>query len=162
MLREVIMEIKGFKFSAVEAAVKKPGRLDFALIYSEVPAEVAAVFTTNKVKAAPVLLSMERVKRGSARAIAVNSGNANACTGKQGLADAGETAKLISQGLGIEEDAVLVASTGVIGQPLPMERLRSAIPGLVSHMSSDALPQVAQAIMTTDTFHKKQGGRGTR
>jgi glutamate N-acetyltransferase/amino-acid N-acetyltransferase len=166
MLREVIMEIKGFKFSAVEAAVKKPGRLDFALIYSEVPAEVAAVFTTNKVKAAPVLLSMERVKRGSARAIAVNSGNANACTGKQGVADAGETAKLISQCLGIEEDAVLVASTGVIGQLLPMEKLRSAVPGLVSHLSSDALPQVAQAIMTTDTFTKMEtrtgeaGGKG--
>ena len=75
------MTVTGFKFSAVEAAIKKPGRLDLALIASEVPAAVAAVFTTNKVKAAPVLLDEERVKSGSCRAIVVNSGNANACTG---------------------------------------------------------------------------------
>jgi glutamate N-acetyltransferase/amino-acid N-acetyltransferase len=154
------MEIQGYKFSAVEAAVKKPGRLDFALIYSEVPAAVAAVFTTNKVKAAPVLLSMERVSKGSARAIVVNSGNANACTGKQGMTDAGETAKLVSQGLGIAEEGVLVASTGVIGQPLPMERLRNAVPGLVSGLSSVALSDVARAIMTTDTFPKMETRTG--
>ena len=153
-------EIKGFKFSAVEASVKKPGRLDFALIYSEVPAVVAAVFTTNKVKAAPVILSMERVRGGYARAIVVNSGNANACTGKQGMVDAEETAKLVSQGLGIGEDAVLVASTGVIGQPLPMERLRRAVPGLVAHLSSGSLSEVARAIMTTDTFPKMESRTG--
>jgi glutamate N-acetyltransferase/amino-acid N-acetyltransferase len=160
MLRKVIMEIKGFKFSAVEAAVKKPGRLDLALIYSEVPATVGAVFTTNKVKAAPVILSMERVRGGSARAIVVNSGNANACTGKQGLADAAETTDLVSQGLDIGFDEVLVASTGVIGQPLPMERLRSAVPGLVTSLSSVALSDVAKAIMTTDTFPKMETRTG--
>src|ERR1700676_3450095 len=105
---------KGFTFSAVEAAIKKPGRLDLALICSEVPAVVAAVFTTNKVKAAPVLLDEERVKAGTCRAVVVNSGNANACTGKQGLADARETARLVAGQLGIAEEAVLVASTGVI------------------------------------------------
>src|SRR6266540_6842654 len=110
------MDIKGFKFSAVEAAIKKSGRLDLALIYSEVPATVAAVFTINKVKAAPLLLSMQRVKSGFSRAVVVNSGNANACTGKQGMADAMETSRLIADGLNLPQETILVASTGVIGQ----------------------------------------------
>src|SRR6185369_11308403 len=97
----MLMEIKGFKFSAVEAAVKKPGRLDLALIFSDVPAAVAWVFHTNKVKAAPVLLDEERVKSGTCRALVVNSGNANACTGPQGMADAKETTRLVADGLGI-------------------------------------------------------------
>ena len=94
------MDIKGFKFAAVEAAIKKPGRLDLGLIFSETPALVTAVFTTNKVKAAPVLLDEERVKTGSCRALVVNSGNANACTGAQGMADAVETARLVAARLG--------------------------------------------------------------
>src|SRR5262245_44106848 len=114
-MRKFLMEIKGFKFSAVEAAVKKPGRLDLALISSEVPAAVAALFTTNKVKAAPVLLDEERVQSGVCRALVVNSGNANACTGPQGMADALETTRLVAAGLGVAEAEVLVASTGVIG-----------------------------------------------
>jgi glutamate N-acetyltransferase/amino-acid N-acetyltransferase len=161
MLREMIMEIKGFKFSAVEAAIKKPGRLDLALIYSEVPAAVAAVFTTNKVKAAPLLLSMERVKEGFSRAVVVNSGNANACTGRDGMTDAMETSRLVAEGLGVPEDAVLVASTGVIGQPLPMERVRNAVPDLVRNLSSSTLADVARAIMTTDTFPKMEMRKGT-
>src|SRR6185369_10458428 len=103
------MEIKGFKFSAVEAAIKKPGRLDLGLIFSETPATVAAVFTTNTVKAAPVLLDQERVKNGSCHALVVNSGNANACTGPQGLDDARETTRLVAEGLGIPDEATLVA-----------------------------------------------------
>ncbi len=148
--------IKGFRFSAVEAAIKKPGRLDLALIFSEVPALTAAVFTTNKVKAAPLLLSMERAKSGLARAVVANSGNANACTGKQGMADAVETTRLVAQGLGISEEDVLVASTGVIGKPLPMERLRPAVPGLVKTLAGGTLEDVARAIMTTDTFPKME------
>jgi len=140
----------------VEAAVKKPGRIDFALICSDVPAAVAAVFTTNKVKAAPVLLSMERVKSGYARAVVVNSGNANACTGVQGMTDALETCRAVAGLLNCHEDSVLVASTGVIGQPLPMERLRKAIPGLVHNLSRGGLPEIAGAIMTTDTFPKME------
>jgi glutamate N-acetyltransferase/amino-acid N-acetyltransferase len=155
------MEIKGFKFSAVEAAIKKPGRLDLALIYSEVPAAVAAVFTTNKVKAAPLLLSMERVREGFSRAVVVNSGNANACTGKQGMTDAMETARLVAEGLGVAENSVLVASTGVIGQPLPMDRVRGAIPDLVGKLSSCTPADVARAIMTTDTFPKMETRKGT-
>lgn len=148
------MEIKGFKFSAVEAAIKKPGRLDLALIYSEQPAAVAAVFTTNKVKAAPVLLDEERIKNGRAQALVVNSGNANACTGAQGMANAVETARLVAAGLQIPAEAVLVASTGVIGQPLPMERMSAAIPALVGNAGSSSLHDIAAAIMTTDTFPK--------
>jgi glutamate N-acetyltransferase / amino-acid N-acetyltransferase len=148
------VEIKGFKFSAVEAAIKKPGRLDLALISSEVPAAVAAVFTTNKVKAAPVLLDEERVKSGVCRAVVVNSGNANACTGARGMADAEETARLVAERLGVAEESVLTASTGVIGVPLPMERLRSAIPVLVENLGNGTPADLAAAIMTTDTFPK--------
>ncbi|MDD2321571.1 MAG: bifunctional glutamate N-acetyltransferase/amino-acid acetyltransferase ArgJ [Geobacteraceae bacterium] len=148
------MEIKGFAFSAVEAAIKKPGRLDLALIMSEVPAAVAAVFTTNRVKAAPVLLSMERVTNGVARAMVVNSGNANACTGSQGMADARETARLVAERAGVAEELVLVASTGVIGKPLPMERIRPAVPGLFETAAVTDLDGLARSIMTTDTFPK--------
>jgi glutamate N-acetyltransferase/amino-acid N-acetyltransferase len=155
------MDIKGFKFAAVEAAIKKPGRKDLALIFSETPALVAAVFTTNKVKAAPVLLDEERVKSGSCRALVVNSGNANACTGAQGMADAVETARLAAAKLGVAEESVLVASTGVIGVPLPMDRLRSAIPRLAESLGSGSLDDIAAAIMTTDTFPKMESRRGT-
>lgn len=154
------MDIKGFKFSAVEAAVKKPGRLDLALIYSEVPAQVAAVFTTNAVKAAPVLLDEERVTRGTSRGLVVNSGNANACTGAAGMADAKETTALVAAGLGIDPEELLVSSTGVIGVPLPMERIRSAIPALVETLGNSTLADVAAAIMTTDTFPKLQSRTG--
>jgi glutamate N-acetyltransferase/amino-acid N-acetyltransferase len=155
------MNIKGFTFSAVEAAIKKPGRLDLGLIVSELPAATAAVFTTNKVKAAPVLLCMEHLKSGTARAIVVNSGNANACTGAQGMDDARETARLVAGNLGIEAEAVLVSSTGVIGQQMPMERVRSAVPALVAGLGAGTLEAVSQAIMTTDTFPKLEVRSGT-
>jgi glutamate N-acetyltransferase/amino-acid N-acetyltransferase len=154
------MKINGFSFSAVEAAIKKPGRLDLALIFSEKPANVAAVFTTNRVKAAPVLLDEERVKSGVVNAMVVNSGNANACTGAQGMADAVECARLVAEGLNIPQESVLVASTGVIGQNLPMDRIKGAIPLLVSECGSSGLDSVASAIMTTDTFPKMESRTG--
>lgn len=154
------MEIKGFKFSAVRAAVKKPGRLDVGLIFSETPAVVAALFTTNKVKAAPVLVSMERAREGTAQAVLVNSGNANACTGQQGMDDALELSRLIAEGLGIPDEATLIASTGVIGVPLPMERIRKSIPPLIEGLASGNLADVAQAIITTDTFPKLEMRQG--
>ena len=157
---ERTMEPKGFKFSAVEAAIKKPGRLDLGLIFSERPAVVAAVFTTNKVKAAPVLLDTERVKSGFCQAVLVNSGNANACTGQRGLDDARESARLVAERLGIPDEATLVASTGVIGVPLPMERVRQGIPPLVEGLESGRLADVATAIMTTDTFPKLETRSG--
>ena len=150
------MNVRGFRFSAVEAVIKKPGRRDFALIFSESPAIVCAVFTRNSVKAAPVLLSIERAKQGMAQAIVVNSGNANACTGEQGVEAARETARLVAEGLGINERNVLVSSTGVIGVPMPMKRIVGAVPSLIEGLSSGALADVAEAIMTTDTFAKME------
>jgi glutamate N-acetyltransferase/amino-acid N-acetyltransferase len=154
------MDIKGFQFSAVEAAIKKPGRKDLALIYSEVPATACAVFTTNAVKAAPVLLSAERIKSGRTQALLVNSGNANACTGDAGMIVAQNTSHCVAEGLGISDDAVQVSSTGVIGVQMPVERFTAAIPDLLSGLSSGTLDDIAQAIMTTDTFPKMEARSG--
>ena len=148
------MSLKGYKFSVVEAAIKKPGRKDLALIFSETPATAAAFFTTNAVKAAPVLLSAERIAAGKAQALVVNSGNANACTGGQGMQDARETSRLLADGLGIAAELVQVSSTGVIGVPLPMDRLTAAIPALLAGCGSATIDDLAAAIMTTDTFPK--------
>jgi glutamate N-acetyltransferase / amino-acid N-acetyltransferase len=155
------MDIKGFQFSAVEAAIKKPGRKDLALIYSEVPAKGCAVFTINAVKAAPVLVSMERIKSGLVRAVVVNSGNANACTGEPGMVVTLATSQLVADGLNIPVESVQVSSTGVIGVQMPMERISSAIPALIDGLSSGTLDDVAQAIMTTDTFAKMEARSAT-
>ena len=146
--------VKGFKFSGISAGIKKGNEKDLALIYSDTPLSAAAVFTTSRVKAAPVLLDMERIKIGRARAVIINSGNANACTGDEGLADAKETSRLIADELGIPEEEILVSSTGVIGQRLPIDFIRSAIPGLVSSLSEEGADAVAESIMTTDSFPK--------
>lgn len=154
------MNIQGFSFSSVEAAIKKAGRKDLALIFSEVPATAAAVFTTSSVKAAPVLLSREHIASGFAQALIVNSGNANACTGESGMKVAQETSGLVARALGIDSTAVQVCSTGVIGVQMPMERIRTAIPALVDGLTSGTLDDIAQAIMTTDTFQKMEACSG--
>lgn len=154
------MNIQGFLFSTAEAAIKKAGRKDLAIIFSEVPAAAAAVFTTSSVKAAPVLVSREHIASGFAQALIVNSGNANACTGESGMMDARETSRLIASALGIEDSAVQVCSTGVIGVRMPMERIRTAIPALVDGLTSGTLDDIAQAIMTTDTFPKMEARGG--
>lgn len=146
--------IPGFKASAVASGIKKGSGLDLALIFSEKPAVAAGGFTSNKVKAAPVILSLENISDGSARAIIANSGNANACTGKQGLRDAQVTAELVAKETGIRPSEVLVASTGVIGAPVDMDRVAKAVPGLVKALSPKGIPRVAEAIMTTDSFPK--------
>ena len=146
--------IKGFKASSIAAGLKKNKTADMALIYSEREAVAAGVFTTNKVKAAPVLLSMEHVIKGRARAIIANAGNANACTGSEGIRNAGLTAELTARELGIKPEDVLIASTGVIGAQLDMDKVGNAIPGLVNGLSYDNLPLAAEAIMTTDSFPK--------
>jgi glutamate N-acetyltransferase/amino-acid N-acetyltransferase len=146
--------VPGFRSAAVEAAVKKPGRLDLALIVADKPAVAVGVFTTNKVKAAPVLLCQKRLRTGKAQAILVNSGNANACTGEAGLAAAAATTRTAAEFLGVPETLVLPASTGVIGQPLPLDRINHAIPALGSRLHPEGLAEVAEAIMTTDTFPK--------
>ena len=145
---------KGFLFSAGEAAIKKPGRKDIALIYSETGANIAGAFTTNRIKAAPVKLNIKKIKSGRGQAIIVNSGNANACTGKKGLEDAVETASLIAKNLKIKPSLVYVCSTGVIGTPMPMDRIKPKIPELAANSGRSCLEDVAAAIMTTDTFPK--------
>jgi len=145
---------KGFLFSTIEVAIKKPGRKDLALIYSEVETNIAGAFTTNRVKAAPVRIDMRKIKSGRGQAIIVNSGNANACTGEQGLRDANEMAGSVSKGLHIKPSMVYVSSTGVIGSTMPMERIRPAIAELVSGLGRSSFEDVAAAIMTTDTFPK--------
>jgi glutamate N-acetyltransferase / amino-acid N-acetyltransferase len=145
---------KGFSFSTVGAAIKKPGRKDLALIVSEVPAVTAGCFTTNSVKAAPVRLCMKRIGSGEGQAIVVNSGNANACTGQQGMRDAGAIIASVAKDLGIPRSLVYICSTGVIGTPLPMDRIIDALPVLTGSRGSSSIGDVAEAIMTTDTFPK--------
>lgn len=145
---------KGFLFATAEAAIKKPGRRDMALIVSEKEAAMAGVFTTNRVKAAPVRMDMRQIRKGKGLAIVMNSGNANACTGAQGMEDAVEMGDLTASLLGISPRSVYVCSTGVIGTPLPMQRIRSAMPGLCASLGKGTIADVAAAIMTTDTFPK--------
>ncbi len=148
------MKIKGFTFSAVEAGIRYPNRLDLALIYSDIPCVTAGLFTTNQVKAAPVIIDKERLKGGYAQAILVNSGCANACTGEKGMEVARKTSVLVSEALGISDDLIQVSSTGVIGEQLNLEPFERCMPTLIKELSSDNLEKVAQAIMTTDTVQK--------
>jgi len=157
--------VRGFKASVLAAGIKKRGGLDLALIFSEREASAAGVFTGNKVKAAPVLVSQENIKKGRGRAIVANSGNANACTGEAGLQSARFTVERAAKELGIGPGEVLVASTGVIGAPLNTDVIGKALPELVKGLSADAIPRVVEAIMTTDSFPKlslfegKAGGK---
>ena len=147
-------KVSGFLFSGISAGIKKDGKRDLGLIYSEVPAQVAGLFTTNVVKAAPVQLDMERMKRGLCQAILVNSGNANACTGSRGLGDAKRVSSFVAKQLGINERLIFPSSTGVIGSPLPIKKIEKGIPELVDHLSPEAWMSTVEAIMTTDTFPK--------
>jgi glutamate N-acetyltransferase/amino-acid N-acetyltransferase len=153
-MRELDFKIPGFFFSGIVSGIKKDGKRDLGLICSEVPARVAGLFTTNEVKAASVLLNAERLKRGLCQAVVVNSGNANACTGVQGLRDARRMASLTAKALRIDEGLVFTASTGVIGVPLPMRRIEQGIPQLITALSPEAWMNTVEAIMTTDTFPK--------
>ena len=148
------MDCPGFLTAGVASGLKKNGKKDLGLIYSEVPLTVAAMFTRNLVKAAPVLLDQQRTANGSCRAVIVNSGNANCCTGEQGMQDAIRMGHLAAQGLMVDEEDVLVASTGVIGEPLPFEKIESAAPGLIKALAADGISDFAEAIMTTDTVAK--------
>ena len=149
-----VASVQGFKASAVPAGLKKDSSLDMALIFSEKEATAAGVFTTNRVKAAPILLTREHIAAGKARAIIANAGNANACTGEAGINDARRTAELVAEALGINPDEVLVSSTGVIGQTLDMKLISDAVPDLVGSLSKMGMASAAQAIMTTDSFPK--------
>ena len=148
------MIVPGFKFAATAAAIKKPGVLDLALMVADTPAAAAGVFTKNRVKAAPVLITKDRLRAGRAQAILVNAGNANACNGPEGLAVARETCRAAAELLHIPDRLVLPSSTGVIGAPLPGDRILQALPQLVAGLNPDGLGEVARAIMTTDTRPK--------
>lgn len=162
-----------FRAAGIAAGIKKSGKPDLALIFSDAPAAVAGVFTSNAVKAAPLKVTIPRVIRGRARAIIANSGNANCCTGAQGVRDAEEMCALTAAALNsqiprLQSQDVLVCSTGPIGRLMPMEKVRAALPRLVAALSPQGGPAAARAIMTTDTFPKecavefKVGGKHVR
>jgi len=151
----------GFKTAGVHAGLKKNGALDLGLIYAEQPATAAGVFTRNLVQAAPVQLSRRRAAGGRCRAVIVNSKNANCCTGADGMRDAMAMTGLVAQALGLEEHEVLVASTGVIGAPLPMEKITAAVPTLCEALVADDVDALARSMMTTDTVPKAVRRRGT-
>lgn len=145
----------GFKAGTAKCGIKAPDKSDLAVIVSDVEASCAGMFTTNRIKGSPVLVSREHVKSGTARAIVANSGNANVCNGEDGLtaavAMAGETARLI----GCDPVDVLVASTGVIGKVFPVEKVIDGIPRAIANLSRDGSIEAARAIMTTDTVPKE-------
>lgn len=145
---------KGFLASGIAAGIKKNKGLDLALIASEVPGPIAGLFTRNRVQAAPVLWGKQQLKGGIGQAILINSGNANAFTGREGLANAKETSRLVAEALHISPRLAFIGSTGVIGVPLPMEAIANGIPKLVAKLSRNGHQQAAKAIMTTDTRPK--------
>ena len=145
---------RGYRYAGVVSKLRsEPDRRDIAVVVSDTPATAAGVFTQNRVCAAPVQVSRERLPRADARAIVVCSGNANACTGEQGLADARRMAELVATDLGCRPEQVLVASTGVIGRPLPMPILEAGVPKATREVAPgrEALGHAAAAILTTDT-----------
>ncbi|ACB09389.1 bifunctional glutamate N-acetyltransferase/amino-acid acetyltransferase ArgJ [Thermotoga sp. RQ2] len=151
----------GFKFAGVHCKIKRK-RKDLGIIFSEVPCVAAGVFTTNVVKAAPVIYDMEILKKNSngIRAVVVNSGVANACTGEQGMINARRMAEKTAEELGVPVESVLVSSTGVIGVQLPMDKVENGIEEAVKVLSDDPLP-FAEAIMTTDTKVKMHSTKVT-
>jgi len=145
---------EGFKATGLHCGIKK-AKPDLALLFSDIKAAAAGIFTQNLVQAAPIIIAKEHLKGGFARAVVVNSGNANACTGERGLADAREMARATGAALGIDAREVVVSSTGVIGVPLPMDRIKRGIEEAAVKLSADGGPLAAEAIMTTDTFSKQ-------
>lgn len=149
---------KGFEAASAAAHIKYEGRTDMAMVYSEAPCVTAGTFTTNVVKAAPVIWDRDLVYSGAAaHAVIVNSGIANACTGREGMEYCRQTAEEAAKCLGIDENSVLVGSTGVIGFQLPIDRIRDGVRKLAASKSSgiEAGTAAAKAIMTTDTVHKE-------
>ena len=145
---------QGFTAAGVRAGIKKNGNLDVAVIYTEKEAAVAGVFTKNLVAAAPVHLSKIVVGTGSAHAIVANAGCANACTGEQGIRDAEKTATVAAKELNCRADDVIVASTGLIGSNLPMDKMEAGIRDAVKNLSRDGSVNAGNAIITTDTYSK--------
>lgn len=158
--KEGVTVVRGIKAAGVYCGIKKGGR-DLTLLYSENSAVAAGAFTRNLVQAAPVLLCRERINN-LVRAVVVNSGNANACTGEQGMIDARETASLAASRLALQPEQILVCSTGVIGVPMPMDKIRSGIESAAQELSAEPHSglDAAEAILTTDTVPKTVAYRG--
>ncbi len=145
---------RGFRAAACRSGIKKSGKLDLALVCADVPARCAGAFTTNKVVAAPVVVTAPKVRGGLCQAVLVNSGNANACTGEPGLQNALHSVDLVAKALDIDPQLVAIASTGVIGKPLPMACFDEYVPKLAGELRPDCVDDLSQAIMTTDAFPK--------
>ncbi|MDP2980495.1 MAG: bifunctional ornithine acetyltransferase/N-acetylglutamate synthase, partial [Candidatus Omnitrophota bacterium] len=146
---------RGFLAGTASCGIKKSGKTDLALLYSVVPCMATGTFTTNRVKSGSVVLSIERLKKGMSQAVIVNSGNANCCVGQKEIKDAAEITGLAAKILGLKSEAVLIASTGIIGRPLPVDKIKKGIGGLVKDLSVSNGTNFAKAIMTTDTVHKE-------
>jgi glutamate N-acetyltransferase/amino-acid N-acetyltransferase len=146
--------IRGFRFAAISAGIRKDGRIDTALAVADRPAAAAGVVTRNRVKAAPILIASERLRAGELSAVLVNSGCANACTGEPGLAAARQATAAVAKELGVPEARVVPASTGVIGALLPAERIVARAPELVRALSPTGIDDFARAICTTDRWPK--------
>lgn len=145
----------GFKAAGIACGLKKSGKLDLALVYSQLPAKAAAKFTTNQIQAAPVIFDKRLLKHNRIfRAILVNSGNANCFTGRDGLRDAEECARVLAEKCGLKKENILLASTGIIGRRLAIAKIKAGMPQLVSGLSRLGLDDVKKAILTTDTFTK--------
>jgi glutamate N-acetyltransferase/amino-acid N-acetyltransferase len=153
-VRETPLRVPGFRFAGVGCGLKARGGLDLALIYSERPAAVAAAFTRNRVKAAPVVIASRHARSGRAQAVLINSGNANACTGNAGMAVAVAACRQAGRALGISPYEVIPCSTGKIGVPLPRAPLERGIDAAVRALAPDGLWRAARAMMTTDAFPK--------
>lgn len=154
------IKIPGFVFSGISCGIKANVQKDLALIYSEVPARAVGVFTTNRVKAAPVLQGQAALKNGKLRAIVANSGNANAVTGPEGLKSAQKTATAAAQALGVASEDVLVSSTGKIGVILPVKKILNGLNAAIFSLGPNHADDAAAAIMTTDQFPKIAVARG--
>jgi glutamate N-acetyltransferase/amino-acid N-acetyltransferase len=152
--------VKGFRFAGVAAGLRKElGRQDLGVIVTDRPVAVAGVFTTNRVKAAPVVVTQERIRRGRLQAVAANSGSANCFTGKAGIKLAQNSCAALAAGIGCGTELVVPCSTGVIGHLYDLEKYRAGIRDAVAALSSDALEDFARAIMTTDTHPKMASTR---
>ena len=147
--------VPGFRAAACFCGIKKTGKPDLALVVSDRPCVSAAVFTRNKVAAAPVIWGKALRTRSRLRGILVNSGNANACTGAAGIEAVRRTSRAAGEALGLPADSLLIGSTGVIGVPLPVEKVVAALPGLAARLSPKGIPGAGEAIRTTDAFAKR-------
>jgi glutamate N-acetyltransferase/amino-acid N-acetyltransferase len=161
VLEKSKIRVPGFLANGISAGIKDGQQKDLALIYSTIPAKVAAVFTKNTFKAAPVLIDTERVKKGIAQAIITNSGCANAATGKEGYQDALGVSLALSKQLKIKEDLIMLGSTGVIGKRLPLKKIEGGISKLVKGLHEYGIEDAEAAMMTTDKYSKIAIRRGT-